>query len=103
MFRSKFIKELEFYNKAFFYMNDYNFYLKIFTISKIKIINKFYTFYRVHKNQRTQMLKKKIILKENFHMMLWSMKKRLINLNNAGLFLRRFLICVIKYFFAIII
>ena len=86
MFRSKFIKELDFYNKDFFYMNDYNFYLKIFTISKIQIINKFYTFYRIHKNQRTNILKKKYIYKENLHMLMWSIKSKLINLNNVGLF-----------------
>jgi cellulose synthase/poly-beta-1,6-N-acetylglucosamine synthase-like glycosyltransferase len=102
MFRSKFIKELNFYNKDFFYMNDYSFYLKIFIISKIKIIKKFYTFYRVHKKQRTQVLNKKIILKENFNILLWSMKKGLININNVGLFLRKFSICFIKYFFAIV-
>jgi len=103
MFRSKFIKELKFYNKDFFYMYDYNFYLKIFKISKVKIINKFYTFYRVHKNQRTQILNKNIIFKENLLILFWSMKNLLINLNNAGLFLKRFFINLIKYFFAITI
>ena len=100
MFRIKFIHELEFYNKDFFYMNDYNFYLKIFKVSKIKIINKFYTFYRVHKNQRTNILKKKIILKENFNMLLWSMKHQLIGVNNIAFFSKKLLIIIIKYFFA---
>jgi glycosyltransferase involved in cell wall biosynthesis len=97
MFRSKFIKELNFYNKDFFYMNDYNFYLKIFTISKIKIINKFYTFYRIHKNQRTNIIKKKYILKERLHMLMWSMKSKLINVNNVALFLKIFSKTCIKY------
>ena len=35
MFRRRFIKELIFYNKDFFYSYDYNFYLKIFKVSKI--------------------------------------------------------------------
>jgi|688.fasta_scaffold245997_2 glycosyltransferase involved in cell wall biosynthesis len=103
MFRSKFIQELKFYDKFFFYMYDYNFYLKIFKISKVKIINKFYTFYRVHKNQRTQTLKKNIIFKENLLILLWSMKNLLINFNNAALFFKRFFINFIKYFFAITI
>lgn len=102
MFRIKFIHELEFYNKDFFYMNDYNFYLKIFKIGKIKMLNKFYTFYRVHKNQRTNILKKKNILKENFKMLLWSMKHQLIGVNNIVLFSKKFLIIIIKYFLAII-
>ena len=102
MFRAKFIRELEFYNKDFFYMNDYYFYLNIFKISKIKMINKFYTFYRVHENQRTNILKKKIILKENFNMLVWSMKHQLIGFNNIALFSKNFLIIIIKYFFAII-
>ncbi len=102
MFRVKFIRELEFYNKDFFYMNDYNFYLKIFKVSKIKMIDKFYTFYRVHKNQRTNILKKKIILKENLNMLFWSMKHQLIGVNNIVLFSKKLLIIIIKYFFAII-
>ena len=103
MFRSKFIKRLGFYNKNFFYMNDYHFYLKIFAISKIKIINKFYTFYRVHKNQRTQTIKKKIIIKESLRMMLWSIKNKLIHVNNLSLFLRKILIYFIKFFLVIIL
>lgn len=102
MFRAKFIRELEFYNKDFFYMNDYYFYLNIFKISKIKMINKFYTFYRVHENQRTNFIKKKIILKENFNMLVWSMKNQLISFNNIALFSKKFLIIIIKYFFVII-
>jgi len=103
MFRSKLIQELVFYNKDFFYMYDYNFYLKIFVISKIKIINKFYTFHRIHDNQRTNVIKKKKILKEYLLMLKFSMRHQLINLNNSCLFLKIFLIICIKYFFAIII
>ena len=39
MFRQQFIKELKFYSNSFFYMYDYFFYLKIFKISNIKLIN----------------------------------------------------------------
>ena len=66
------------------------------------MINKFYTFYRVHENQRTNFIKKKIILKENFNMLVWSMKNRLISFNNIALFSKKFLIIIIKYFFVII-
>jgi glycosyltransferase involved in cell wall biosynthesis len=100
MFRQKFIKELKFYSNSFFYMYDYFFYLKIFKISKIKLINKFYTFSRIHKNQRTNNIKKNIIIKEYLKILLWSVKQKLININNLMLFLKKLLTNLIKLFFA---
>jgi glycosyltransferase involved in cell wall biosynthesis len=98
MFRRNFINELKFYDKSFFYMYDYIFYLKIFKISKIKLINRFYTFSRVHENQRTKTIKKQIIIKENLNILLWSVSNKLINLNNIMLFTNRILINLIKLF-----
>lgn len=88
MFRKKFIKELNFYNKNCFYSYDYNFFLKIFKVSKIEIINKFYTFHRIHSYQRTNIIKKKIIFKENLYHLKWSLKNGLINRNNFLIFLK---------------
>ena len=86
MFRKKFIKELIFYNKNFFYSYDYNFYLKIFKVSKIKFINKFYTFYRIHPYQRTSIVKKNVIYKENLYNLRWSASNGLINRRNILVF-----------------
>lgn len=88
MFRKEFIKELNFYNKDIFYSYDYNFFLKIFKVSKIKFINKFYTFYRIHSNQRTNVIKKKIIIKEKLYYLKWSVKNSLINRYNIFIFLK---------------
>jgi glycosyltransferase involved in cell wall biosynthesis len=98
MFRQNFINELKFYDKSFFYMYDYIFYLKIFKISKIKLINKFYTFSRIHENQRTKTVKKQIIIKENLNTLLWVARNKLINLNNIILFINRVIINLIKIF-----
>lgn len=101
MFRKKFVEDLTFYNSNYFYSYDYNFFLKIFAVSKIKLINKFYTFYRIHENQRTNKLKEKIILKENISHLFWSMNNGLININNLDLFLKRFIILNLKLLFGI--
>jgi glycosyltransferase involved in cell wall biosynthesis len=98
MFRKEYIKEIKFYEKKYFYSNDYNFYLKIFKVSNVKLINKFYTYYRVHKEQRTNNLKAKTILKEQLSHLLWSLNNRLINNNNIILFLGKFTIVSIKLF-----
>ena len=98
MFRRNFITELKFYDKSFFYMYDYIFYLKIFKISEIKLINRFYTFSRVHENQRTKTVKKQIIIKEHLNTLLWSASNKLINLNNVTLFANRILTNLIKLF-----
>lgn len=90
MFRKKFIKKLNFYNKDCFYSYDYNFFLKIFKVSKIKFINKFYTFYRIHSNQRTNVIKKKIIIKEKLYHLKWSVKNSLINRYNIFIFLKNY-------------
>ena len=97
MFRKEFIKELNFYNKDFFYSYDYNFFLKIFKVSKIKFINKFYTFYRIHRNQRTNILKKKIIFKENLYNLRWSLSNNLINRDNFLIFLKNYFNNFFKY------
>ena len=67
-------------------------------MSKIKLINRFYTFSRVHENQRTKTIKKQIIIKENLNILLWSVSNKLINLNNIMLFTNRILINLIKLF-----
>ena len=97
MFRKKFIKELNFYNKDCFYSYDYNFFLKIFRVSKIKFISKFYTFYRIHSNQRTNVIKKKIIFKENLYNLRWSASNGLINRNNILIFFKNYFNNFFKY------
>jgi glycosyltransferase involved in cell wall biosynthesis len=99
MFRREYIKKIKFYSKKYFYSNDYNFYLNIFKISKVKLINKFYTYYRVHLNQRTNVLDSKIILRECLSNLLWSLKNDLINYSNVIFFLSRFLITYSKLIF----
>ena len=97
MFRKQFIKELNFYNKDCFYSYDYNFFLKIFKVSKIKFFNKFYTFYRIHSNQRTNVLKKEIIFKENLYNLGWSARNGLINRHNILIFIKNYLNNFFKY------
>ena len=99
MFRKKFIKELDFYNKDFFYSYDYNFFLKIFKVSKIKFINKFYTFYRIHSNRRTNVVKKEIIFKENIYHLNWSKKNKLINKHNILYYYWCYIVNYLKIFF----
>jgi glycosyltransferase involved in cell wall biosynthesis len=100
MFRRNFINELIFYNKDFFYSYDYNFYLKIFKVSKIKYINKFYTFYRVHSSQRTQSKKlKKIICSENLKHLEWSKANGFIHKKNIYLYYKNYLINYFKPLF----
>ena len=101
MFRKKFVKDLTFYNSNYSYSYDYNFFLKIFAVSKIKLINKFYTFYRIHESQRTNKLKKRIILQENISHLFWSVNNGLININNLVLFLKRFIILNFKLLFEV--
>ena len=97
MFRKKFIKELNFYNKDFFYSYDYNFFLKIFKVSKIKFISKFYTFYRIHSKQRTNVLKKETIFKENLYNLRWSARNGLINKDNILIFFKNYFNNFFKY------
>jgi len=102
MFRRKFVKQLGFYNKNYYYSYDYYFYLKIFMVSQIKLINKFYTYYRIHKNQRTKNLKKKIIIQEQILHLIWSLNNGLINRGNIILFFRRFIFLSVKLFFEVL-
>ncbi len=91
MFRKKLISKLGFYNKFFFYSNDYHFYLKLFSQYKIKIIDKFYTDYRIHNEQRTKSSTiKKIIFKENLANLKWAKKNNLINKYNVMLFYKNY-------------
>jgi glycosyltransferase involved in cell wall biosynthesis len=99
MFRREYIKRIQFYSEKYFYSNDYNFYLRIFKISKVKLINKFYTYYRVHLNQRTNAMDSKSILKECLSHLVWSYKNHLINRNNLIFFFNRFLITCLKLIF----
>ena len=101
MFRRKFIKQLGFYNKSYFYSYDYYFFLKIFLVSKIKLINKFYTYYRIHKDQRTNNLKKKIIIQESILHLIWSLKNGLIKPHNVFLFLKKFIFNLVNLSFEI--
>ena len=86
MFRKSILKKIKFYNKNFFYSNDYNFCLKVFGLTSIKLINKYYTFYRIHKKSRTHLLKEKNIIFESLQHLRWSKKKGLINKDNIMLY-----------------
>ena len=91
MFKKDLFENLNFYNKSFYYSNDYNFYLKIFVKYKIKILKKFYTFYRIHNNQRTQSTTlKKIIIKENLMHLRWAMNNNLINSKNIFIYYKTY-------------
>ena len=99
MFRKKLINKLGFYNKFFFYSNDYHFYLKLFSKYKIKIINKFYTDYRIHNYQRTKSPKiKKLIINENLANLKWAKKNNLINKYNIVLYYKNYLKNLLKLF-----
>lgn len=92
MFRKDLLKKIKFYNKFFFYSYDYHFYLKVFLNYRIKIINKFYTYYRFHVNQRTQDKKlKSVIYKENLMNLQWAKKYNLINNYNIFLYYKNYL------------
>jgi glycosyltransferase involved in cell wall biosynthesis len=100
MLRSELFKQLKFYDKKIIYAYDYNFFLKIFREYKFYIINKFYTYYRVHNNQRTKLKKnQKIIFKENIYHLNWSKKNKLINNYNIFLYYRRSMINYFKFYF----
>jgi glycosyltransferase involved in cell wall biosynthesis len=100
MFRRNVLKKIKFYNKSFFYSNDYHFYLKIFVNYKIIIIKKFYTYYRLHLNQRTQDKKlKSIIYKENLMNLDWAKRNNLINSSNIFLYYKNYLKNYLKLIF----
>jgi glycosyltransferase involved in cell wall biosynthesis len=83
MFRKRILKKIKYFDNNFFYSNDYNFFLRVFVKYKIKVIKKFYVFYRVHDNQMSQSKKLiKIICKENLKNLEWSKNHNLINRNN---------------------
>ena len=75
------------------------FFLRIFLNYRIKIINKFYTFYRYHEFQRTKLdTMQDEILKENFFYLNFSKKNYLINKSNYFLFIRKYIKFLIKKF-----
>ena len=98
MFRKKVLKKIKFFNKKYFYSCDYNFYLKIFSLSSIKIINKYYIYYRIHPNSRTNTLKKIDIIKEELNHLNFSKKKNLINKSNFFLYYKNLFRCYLKLF-----
>lgn len=97
MFKKNILKKINYYNKNFIYSNDYNFFLKVFTKYKIKIINKFYTSYRIHNNQMSQEKKlKRMIYNENLKHLKWSKNHGLINKNNIILYFKNYFINYFK-------
>ena len=99
MLRSELFKKFKFYDKKIIYAYDYNFFLKIFRKYKFSILSKFYTYYRVHNNQRTKLNKnKKIIFKENIYHLNWSKKNKLINNHNIFLYYWRSIINYFKFY-----
>ena len=103
MFRKKFVKRLGFYDKNYDYCNDYYFFLKIFSISKIKYVNKFHTFYRIHSNSRTNTFSKKNLIFENLKCLEWSRKKGFINKSNILLYIKIVLKNYIKLLIAVVL
>jgi glycosyltransferase involved in cell wall biosynthesis len=97
MFRKNILNKIKYYNKNFIYSYDYNFFLKVFIKYKIKIINKFYTSYRVHNNQMSQSRKlKRIIYNENLKHLKWAKNHGLINKKNIILYFKNYLINYFK-------
>jgi glycosyltransferase involved in cell wall biosynthesis len=100
MLRSKLFKRIKFYDKRIIYAYDYNFFLKIFKEYKFFIINKYYTYYRIHNNQRTKSKKiKKNIFKENIYHLNWSKKNKLINRRNIIYYYWRYIVNYFKFYF----
>ena len=100
MLRSRLFELYKFYDKKIIYAYDYNFFLKIFKEYKFFVLNKFYTYYRVHNNQRTKLKKnQKIIFKENIYHLNWSKKNILINKNNIIFYYWRYIINYFKFYF----
>jgi len=101
MLRSRLFELYKFYDKKkIIYAYDYNFFLKIFKEYKFFVLNKFYTYYRAHNNQRTKLKKtQKIIFKENIYHLNWSKKNILINKNNIIYYYWRYIINYFKFYF----
>jgi glycosyltransferase involved in cell wall biosynthesis len=100
MIRSRLFKIFKFYNKNIIYAYDYNFFLQIFKKYKFFIIKNFYTYYRIHDNQRSKSKKlKKIIFKENIYFLNWSKKNKLINKYNILYYYWRYIVNYFKIFF----
>jgi glycosyltransferase involved in cell wall biosynthesis len=83
MFKKEVLKKVKFLSTYYDYSNDYFFLLKIFLRYKIKIINKYLVFYRLHLNQRSKASTLKLsIIQENIKLLMWSKKNLLINKYN---------------------
>ena len=83
MFKKEVLKKVKFLSNYYDYSNDYFFLLKIFLRYKIKIINKYLVYYRLHLNQRSKASTLKLsIIQENIKLLMWSKKNLLINKYN---------------------
>jgi glycosyltransferase involved in cell wall biosynthesis len=104
MFRKKILKEINFFCKDIRYSYDYNFFLKIFLKYEIKILGRFFTSYRIHKNQRSNSTSiKKSVYKENLKYLKWSKSYFLINRHNIVLYYKNYLLNYLKLLCYIII
>ncbi len=103
MFRKQFVKKLNYYDKTYEYAHDYYFFLKIFSVSKIKYINKFYTILRAHNNSRTNTFNKINLILEDLKFLNWSRKNGFINKNNILLYCKNVFKNYIKLFIAVVL
>jgi glycosyltransferase involved in cell wall biosynthesis len=97
MFRKKILKEINFFCRDITYSYDYYFFLKIFLKYEIKILSRFFTSYRIHKNQRSNSTSiKKSVYKENLKYLKWSKSHFLINRYNIVLYYKNYLLNYLK-------
>jgi glycosyltransferase involved in cell wall biosynthesis len=100
MFKKKILKKIKFYNKYYNYSNDYYFILNVFLKHKIKIINKYLVFYRVHSNQRSKLSTLRLsIIEQDIKHLNWSKKNFLINRSNILLFYKELFKKYLKLFY----
>jgi glycosyltransferase involved in cell wall biosynthesis len=100
MFKKKILKVIKFFNKYYNYSNDYYFILNVFLKYKIKIINKYLIFYRVHPNQRSKLSTLRVpIIDENIKHLNWAKKNFLINRSNILLFYKELFKNYLKFFY----
>ena len=101
MFRKKILKKINFFCKNVNYSYDYNFFLRIFLKYEIKILRKFYTSHRIHKDQISNSSSiKKLIYKENLKYLRWSKRNHLINRHNIFLYYKNYLINFLRLLIA---
>lgn len=100
MFKKEVLKKVKFLSNYYDYSNDYFFLLKIFLRYKIKIINKYLVFYRLHLNQRSKATTLKLsIIQENIKLLKWSKKNLLINKYNFLFFYKELFKKYLKLFY----